>query len=179
MFLLFVYAFFDAEKIYDIQLNNQYYVDVNQYSGYLPSNTYLYIRAAISEVTLKNFEFHLKVLHDYIQRFSIEVCGFLYYPTNNEIISQNTDCLALTSYEIEVDSNYVKYIYSFIANDDSQYLAIRFINLYPLYYLSFSLNTEEKKESMEFAILENAIPYKKEFQFDESLKNKTFFFFVF
>ena len=154
--------------------------------GYIPSDTYFYLRAAISEVTLNQFEFHLKVISNYSIGFNIEFCSFLYYPSNYEIIYQNTNCLLSSrSRVIAVNSKNRTYIYSFTVNDDSQYLAIRFINPGPLNYLSFSLNTEkggedeEKKESMGLAIIENDIPYKKEYQFDESLKNKTSFFFVF
>ena len=203
MFLLFVYAFCSTDY-YDIQLNKQYDVDMTQFPyGYIPSDTYFSLRAAISEVTLNQFEFHLQATYNSNMRFSIEIC------TYNEI-DQNTNCLD-PSIEVELDSNYKKYIYSFTVNDDSQYLLIDFTNLEPLDYLSYSLNTEkgeededkdeeedkdnkdeeednkdkenekddEEKESMEFAITENAIPYKKEYQFDESLKNKTLFFLYF
>ena len=168
-------------------MNEPIYVDMAQYSqGYIPSNTYFYLRASISEVTLNQFEFHLKVISNYSIGFNIEFCSFLYYPSNYEIIYQNINCLLSSrSRVIAVNSKNRTYIYSFTVNDDSQYLAIRFINPGPLNYLSFSLNTEkggedeEKKESIELAIIENDIPYKKEYQFDESLKNKTLFFLYF
>ena len=142
---------YDGGYVRDIDYNTRYYVDMSQYKwGYLPAGYTYYFRIDAEEDD--EMEVRLKVYHNAISSFIVDVCGYNFYPTDDVII-ENQDYCKYTlgaAKETYIGVEYDEYYYPFTTSSNIDYIAIRLQIRASLHYLSIYVYSEK---GMALAIL--------------------------
>ena len=165
IFLLIVYAACETPyRVYNINYNTQYFVDIIQFPQFYIPKANLYFIVPVENLGATNLQITLSKV-DKID-FKVKVSGFFQNPTESEIVN-GTDYIELEQREISTLSDRIVYTYTIPTlkkQEKIKYLVFTILNNEPLSFLSVYVYSA--KEEVEFTVYN--ITYKK-----EEILNKT------
>ena len=127
-------------KLYDINYNTDYTVDIAQFpEGYIPGHFQFYFRLPIEEDGPMKIQ--LKVIKRVINQYLIRVCPYQTKPSDQNIFSGHNDCTLLEPFIDHSDGNTDVYLFNYEKVAGMNYLVILVRNYYALDYLNIYIHS--------------------------------------
>ena len=131
----------DYYHFYDINFNERYYVNMNQFTdGFLPAEHSYYFRLPV--YSNDKMEIQCTVQRYSVIAFKVDVCPFNHKPSNDEVVNGNDFCATSLKETKTEYQNYDRYTYPFTTGDNVNYLSVFLYNYHSLNYLDVYVYSE-------------------------------------